>query len=181
MADSREESILQKTKVLQLVRRQELPIWKDEECIGSTIRWSFLSTALNGEVLKREATMEKRMVRGVISVIFPHRLTPDGETFVVGLERKSLTPHEVAFGSVAPAIETFGLSNRRCSIWAQWPQDDPECVVLLDKKVPTDPLDSLPGFRHKRVASMSVRLDPPTNAPFVFVPSADNSGPINAK
>lgn len=170
VADSREKSILLKTEVLRFVRKQELAIWKDEVCVGSTIRWSFLSTTLNGKVLEREAVIEKRMVRGVVSVIFPDRQTPNGETFLVGLERKSLTPHEIAFGRVSPIIETFGLSNRRCSIWAQWPQDDPELVVILNKRLLKDPLDSGPEFRTKRVASMTISLDPPMNVPFIFVP-----------
>jgi len=170
VADAREKSILLKSKVLRFVRKQELPIWKDEVCIGSTIRWLFLTTSPNGNDVTREAVVEKPMVHKVISVVFPDHLTPNGETFSVGLERKNLTPHEAAFGTVRPVIETFGLSNRRCSIWAQWPQDDPECVVTLDKRLPKEPEDNFPGIRTKRVASMEVRLDPPKNVPFVFVP-----------
>lgn len=181
VADAREKDVLLKAKVLRFVRKHELQIWKGEELTGSTIQWSFLTTALDGSNMKREAMVEQRMVCGVISVVFPERWTPNGETFEVWLERKSLTAHEIAFGSVTPVRWMSELSNRRCSIWAMWPQDDPECVVTLDKRLPKDPDDPLPWFRTKRVASMGIRLDPPANVPFVFEPSPDSPRSINAR
>jgi hypothetical protein len=169
-----------KSDVLRFVRKHERPIWKDEVCIGSTVQWSFLTTARDGSEIKREANVEQRIVRGVVSVIFPDRWIPNGETFIVGLERKSLTIHEVAFGPVKSVIEVFGLSNRRCSIWAQWPQAAPDCVVTLDRRLPNDSRSSVTSLRTERLATMEVRLDPPSNAPFIFVPSANNPHSTNA-
>jgi len=170
VADLRKPAILSKARVLRFVCKETIPVWKDKVFIESKVRWSFLTTDLNGNILKRDATTKKRMIRGVVNVVVPDYLTPDGQTFFLGLKRKNLTPHESAFGAVNPVFEHFGLVNRRSSIWAEWPDDDAEFRVVLSKKAPNPPQDATPFVvRTERVATMTINLGTPKNTPFVFV------------
>jgi hypothetical protein len=171
VADAREPGTLAKAKELRFVCKETLIVWKNNVYVESKVRWSFLTTDRSGSILQRGETSEKRMIRGVVSVVVPDKLTPDGETFFVNLKRSNLTPHERAFGDVRPVFEHFGLSNRRCSLWAEWPEDDPELIVILSKKLPNPPGDANPFFvRTKETASMKINLNPPQNVPFVFIP-----------
>ncbi len=174
VADSRKPEVLSKAKELRFVCKKTKLVWEDKVWLGSLVHWSFLTTDLNGKILKRDATAKKRMIRGVVSVVVPDHLIPDGETFFVGLRRKTLTPHETAYGTVNSVFEHFGLTNGRCSIWAEWPEDDPEFVVELSQKLPNPPNDATPFIvRTKEIASMSIKLHPPRNIPFVFIPDED--------
>jgi hypothetical protein len=135
------------------------------------VRWSFLTTDRSGSTLKRGETTVKRMLRGVVSVVVPAELTPEGDKFFLDLKRRNLTPHEKAFGDVRPVFEHFGLSNGRGCLWAEWPADDAELIVILGQKLPNPPNDaSLSLFRTKQIASMKINLNPPQNTPFIFVP-----------
>jgi hypothetical protein len=169
-ADSRKPETLPEAHELRFVCKETIPVWKNNVYVESKVRWLFLTTDLSGNSLKRGEITEKRMIRGVVSVVVPDELTPNGETFFVNLKRSNPTPHESAFGAFDPVFEYFGLSNRRCSLWAEWPEDDPEIIVVLSKKLPNPPLDATPfSVRTKDVASMKIDLKPPQNVPFVFI------------
>lgn len=165
----RDPETLSKARELHFVCKETIPVWKSNVMVESKVRWSFLTTDRRGNTLQRGETTEKRMIRGVVSVIVPDELTPNGDAFVMSLKRSNLTLHEKAFGygDVNPLIERFGLTNRRCSLWAQWPEDDPELIVILSKKLPTSPVP----LSTKEIASMKIKLNPPQNVPFVFIPN----------
>ena len=171
VVDARKPEILPKAQELRFVCKETILVRKNNVWVESKVRWSLLTTNQSGTTLKRGETVEKRMIRGVVSVVVPDELTPTGETFFVDLKRNNLTPHEKAFGNVRPVFEHFGLSNRRCSLWAKWPEDDPQMSVILRKKLPNPLHDAAPFLvRTEEVASMTINLNPPRNVPFVFVP-----------
>lgn len=171
VADARESGALPKAKDLRFVCKETSLVRKNNVFVESKVRWSFLTTDRSGNTLQRGETTERRMIRGVVSVIVPDELTPEADTFFVNLKRRNLTAHEKAFGDVRPVFESFGLSNRRCSLWAEWPEDDPELLVILSKKLPNPPNDATPLFvRTEEIASMKINLNPPQNVPIVFIP-----------
>lgn len=170
VADEREPEALKKAKDLRFVCKETSLIWRNNVWVESKVRWSFLTTDRSGNTLQRGDSTVKHMVRGVVSVIVPHELIPQGDTFFVDLKRRNLTVHERAFGDVRTVFESFGLSSGRCSIWAEWPEDDPELIVILSKKLPNPPNDATSYMvRKKEIASMTIKLHPPQNVPFVFI------------
>ncbi len=171
VVDARETGILPMTRELRFVCKETIPVWKNNVFVESKVRWSFLTTDRSGNTLQRGETTAKRMIRGVLSVVVPDELTPEGDTFFVNLKRRNLTPHERAFGDVRPVFEYFGLSNRRCSLWAEWSEDDPELIIVLSKRFSNPSNDATPdAVRTKEIASMRINLNPPQNVPFVFIP-----------
>ena len=175
--DSRKSEFLANTKVLPFVCKSNSRIWKDDACIESRIRWTFVSTDLKGKEVERGATVEQGIRHGVISIIVPSHLASNDDEFLIGLTRESLTEHETAFGARNPVIEHFGLTNLRSSIWVQMPDANARFVVTLFKKLPDPEVGTVafPGMRRQRLASMTISLDSPRNTPFVFVP--DDASP----
>ena len=171
VVDARKPEILSKMQELHFICKETIPVWKNNVLVESKVQWSFLTTDQSGNTLKRFDTVEKLMIHGVVSVIIPHELTPTGETFFVDLKRSNLTHYEKTFGHIEPVFERFGLSNHRCSLWAEWPEDSPVMKIILSKKLPNPPLDENPfDYRKEEVASMTINLHLPQNVPFVFVP-----------
>ena len=119
VVDAREPRTLPRAKELRFVCKETLPVWKNNVSVESKVRWSFLTTDRSGNTLQRGETTVKRMIRGVVSVVVPDELTPEGDTFFVDLRRSNLTPHERAFGAVRPVFQYFGASSRRWSLWAR--------------------------------------------------------------
>lgn len=172
-ASARNPETLTKAETLRFVIKQSSFVRKNNVCLEANIRWSFLTTDRSGNVIQREKATEKRMIRGVVSIVVPPELRPAGETFFVNVKRSHLTPHEREFGYEIPVFEHFGLSGGRCSIWTEWPEDDPQLTVILSKKLPNPPanLDANPDeVRTKDVATMKISLNPPMNVPYVFIP-----------
>jgi hypothetical protein len=171
VVEARDSEILSRANELRFVCKETMPVWKNNVFVESNVRWSFVTTDRLGNILQRGETREKRMIRGVVSIVVPDELTPIEETFFVNLKRRNLTEYEQSFGDVRPVFQHFGLTNRRCSLWAEWPEDDPEFTVILSKKVPNPPNDATPSMvRKEEVASMRISLNPPQNVPFVFIP-----------
>lgn len=169
IADLRDPDELQNKTNLKYVRRLEKLEWLHDVCVASTIEWSFMETGNNNKMIQIGDSKSQRIVRGVVSVIFPDVITPDGKLFDVGLDRAKLIPEEVAYGDVDAMIESFGISNRRCSIWAKWPEDNAKLTIILNEKVKPEPMDSWPfPYRLREVARMSISLESPRNTPFVF-------------
>ena len=169
IADLRVPGELQNKTDLKYVRSHEKLEWHHHVCVASTIEWSFMATGNNSELIQIGDSKSQRIVRGVVSVIFPDIVTPDGKLFDVRLDRANLIPEEVAYGDVNSMIECFGISNRRCSIWAKWPEDNAELTIILNEKVKPEPMDSWPlPYRLREVARMSINLESPRNTPFVF-------------
>jgi len=171
--DGRRPEVLAKATELRFVCKETLPVWRSNVVVESKVRWSFLTTDRNGKTLRRDETKVKRMIRGVVSVIVPDAVPPEGDEFSLNLKRSSLTPHEASFGREETGSEWFGPSKRRCSIWAQWPEDDPELILILSKHVPIPPDDSslrFSPFRNEEIASMKIRMSPPSNIPIIFIP-----------
>jgi hypothetical protein len=172
VVDDREPEALAKSGERRFVCKETVPVWRNKVAVEMNVRWSFLVTDRNGTTLRRGDATEKRMIRGVVSVVVPDDVAVDRDEFRLGLKRSRLTPHERAFGDERPLIEHLGPSNRRCSLWAQWPEDDPELIVTLNRKISRSPDDSsLLPFRLKEVASMKINLNPSRYAPFVFIPA----------
>jgi hypothetical protein len=174
VSDSRNAGFLAKSKVLPFVCKETENIWTDHACIEKKVRWMFVSTDRKGNEVERGATVEQRMSHRVVNVFVPDRVAPHGKEFFIGLTRKNLSPHELAFGSLHPVVEHFGLTNGRCSIWALAPDDDAVFSVVLSKRIPDPKVGTVafPDLATQRVASMTVNLDPPSNTPFVFVPDS---------
>lgn len=167
-------AVLAKTARLRFVTKESVPKWDHGVVVGRTDRWWFSTNDQDGKSIYREETVVKHVKRSVLSVVVPDELTPDGESYFLGVERTNLTPHEKALGKNVTAIESFGLSNRRGSIWVDWPEDDPDLVVKLWKHTPKrpSPHDADPSMiLTKEIGSMTISMVPQKNEPFVFIPS----------
>ena len=173
IADLRDTEKLEKTKNLKYIRRHETLERLQDVWVASDIEWSFMSTGSNGELIRNGDSRSQSIVRGVVSVVFPDNTTPDGKLFDVRLDRVDLIPEEVAYGDVDSNIEIFGITNRRCSIWAKWPQDNPKLAIILFEKVKTARMDTWPEpYRLHESARMLIGLESPQNAPFIFQPTS---------
>ncbi len=170
VADLRASEKLEKIEDLKYIRRHEKFEWVQDVWVASDIAWSFfMRTSRDGDLVPIGDSRSQRIVLGVLSVAFPDDITPIGKLFDVRLDRLNLIPEEMAYGNVNPTVEIFGISNRRCSIWAQWPEDNSKLEIILNEKVETAPGDSWPEpYRLREVARMSVHLENPQNAPFIF-------------
>ncbi len=58
--DYRKLKVLSKAKDLRFVCKETKYIWKDNVCLSQQVRWWFLTTDLNGKVLKKRPSLSKR-------------------------------------------------------------------------------------------------------------------------
>jgi len=188
VADLRSSEALKKATEFSFVQRDEEYHWNHDVVVGSKVTWLFITTHPDGTDEQKHDEYVQYLVRGVVSVVFPEQVMPLEKKFQVRLERTTLSNYEkmyggveqMMYGGVGTVIDVLHSQNNRYSIWATWPESDPQLAIILDELVPRDPRDSWPfPYRSKEVARMPISLQKPQFVPFAFE-AADVSNQSNA-
>jgi len=180
VADLRSSEALKNAGEFRFVQRDEEYHWNHNVWVGSKVSRLFITTHPDWTEAQNSEEYVQYLVRGVVSVVFPEKVIPRQKRFQVRLERTTLSNYEKMYGGVGTIVEKVQSPNKEYSIWATWPESDPQLTIILEELMTKDPMDSWPlPYRSKEVARMVVSLKKPHCAPFVFE-TADISDQSNA-